>query len=73
MKSGLDKKAMSLRKKSLQSVQNGVNNELTKQYYTLNDRLEKIKVKIFMHLKEPNFLDCMDFLMRDISSILGFE
>lgn len=57
----------------MQSMQDGINNELTKQYYLLNDRLEKIKVKIFQHSTEPNFLDCMTFMMRDIALILGFE
>ena len=73
LKSGLDKKALSIRKKSLQSVKDGISNELTKQYYQLNDRLEKIKVKIFKHLTQPNFLDCLNFLMRDICTILEFK
>jgi hypothetical protein len=50
-----------------------VNSELAKNYYQLNSKLEKIKVAIFKHINEPNFLDCVDFIMRDVCALLEFE
>jgi len=55
------------------SVKDGISNEVTRQYSKLSSNLAKIKSRVFKHITEPNFLDCIDFVLKDVCKILEFE
>ena len=73
LKTGIDTKALSLKNKALLSVQDGITQEVTKQYSVLSANLARIKARVFKHITEPNFIDCLNFVLKDTCKILGFE